>query len=521
MAGIVIIGGGVTGLSAGIHLLADGGQAHRVTVCERHTVPGGNLTGWTRGGCHIDNCVHWLTGTNPATALYREWVMSGALDGVEIRHPDSLYTCRIGGDELALWRDAARVERAMLWYSPEDTRAVRRLFRAVRAFQALAGLTDGGTDVLRPALPGLPGLALYARLTTGELAQRFRHPLLRRFLTALCDTHFSALAQIAVMAHFFAGNADLPAGGSAAMAERMASRFRSLGGVLRLGTAAESVDLAGSGGDRRACGVTVRQGTQTLHIPADYVIITADPVTVCGHILDAPMPAALARRYAAQPPQRFSAVQAAFACPSGRVGFSGELILPFPTGGNACPHASSVLLREFSHEPDFAPPGYTVVQVMAFCGEPEARRILAMSRPEYAALKRDIARTFAGIVEEVCPAVGGEGDIRLSDVWTPATYRRYVGTETGSFLGFPLLPGELLRNGAAELAEHLLSGRLDGSPAGTVPGVENVLLAGQWLRAPGGLPVAAGEGRRAARAAERFLRGMGRVHVRLAGAEKT
>ena len=49
MAGIVIIGGGVTGLSAGIHLLADSEQAHRVTVCERHTVPGGNLTGFGGG----------------------------------------------------------------------------------------------------------------------------------------------------------------------------------------------------------------------------------------------------------------------------------------------------------------------------------------------------------------------------------------------------------------------------------------------------------------------------------------
>ena len=147
MAGIVIIGGGVTGLSAGIHLLADSEQAHRVTVCERHTVPGGNLTGWVRGGCYIDNCVHWLVGTNPATALYREWVKLGALDGAEIRHPDSLYTCRLDGEEIALWRDAARVERAMLWYSPADGREIRRLFRAVRALQSLSGRTapaDGG-----------------------------------------------------------------------------------------------------------------------------------------------------------------------------------------------------------------------------------------------------------------------------------------------------------------------------------------------------------------------------------------
>ena len=361
---------------------------------------------------------------------------------------------------------------------------------------------------------------MYARLTTGELAQRFRHPLLRQFLTAVCDTSFSALAQLAVMAQFCAGNADLPAGGSAAMAERMAARFRSLGGVLRLGTEAESIDLSGTGGIRRACGVTVRQGTRVMHIPADYVIVTADPATVCGRILDAPLPAALARRYADQPPQRFSAVQAAFACPSARVGFSGELILPFPAGEDACPHASSVLLREFSHEPGFAPQGYTVVQAMAFCGEQEARRILSLSRPAYAALKQDIARTFAGILEAVCPPVGGEEKLRLLDVWTPATYRRFVGTETGSFMSFPMLPGDGFRNGAAELAERLLSGRLPGCPAGTVSGIENVLLAGQWLRAPGGLPIAAGEGRRAAGAAERFLLRAGRVQVRLAGAEE-
>ena len=295
MAGIVIIGGGVTGLSAGIHLLADSEQAHRVTVCERHTVPGGNLTGWVRGGCYIDNCVHWLVGTNPATALYREWVKLGALDGAEIRHPDSLYTCRLDGEEIALWRDAARVERAMLWYSPADGREIRRLFRAVRALQSLSGLT-GGAGLLRRTAAGLPELAVYARLTTGELAQRFRHPLLRQFLTAVCDTSFSALAQLAVMAQFCAGNADLPAGGSAAMAERMAARFRSLGGVLRLGAEAKSIDLSGTGRIRRACGVTVRQGTRVMHIPADYVIVTADPATVCGRILDAPLPAALARR---------------------------------------------------------------------------------------------------------------------------------------------------------------------------------------------------------------------------------
>lgn len=70
MANIIIIGGGVAGLSAGIYAQLNG---HNATIYERHFKAGGNLTGWDRGGYHIDNCIHWLTGTNPATKQYNMW----------------------------------------------------------------------------------------------------------------------------------------------------------------------------------------------------------------------------------------------------------------------------------------------------------------------------------------------------------------------------------------------------------------------------------------------------------------
>ena len=516
MADIVIIGGGVTGLSAGIHLLLDGGAAHRVTICEKHTVPGGNLTGWNRGGCHIDNCIHWLNGTNPTTKLYREWVRLGALEGVEIRKRDSLYTCRIGTDELSLWRDAGRIERAMLWYSPHDKREIHRLFRAVRTLQALSGLSGSDSEASSRSLSGLAGLMSYATLTTGELAERFQHPLVRQFLTAICDTSFSALAQLTIMAQFCGGNADLPVGGSAAMAERIAERFRSLGGTLRLGSHVESVELKCCSNGRRAVGVNVRQGGQNLRLPADYVIATADPATICGKILDVPLPAPLVRLYKAQPPRRFSAVHAAFVLPSERINFSDELSLPFPVREAVCPHGTSVLLREFTHEPDFAPPGYTVVQVMTLCNEEQARHILTLSRPEYLAFKQDVARVFTDILNDICPPAPGQDPARLLDVWTPATYRRFIGTEIGSFMSFIMTPQTVPHDSLAAIRERIRIGH----PVGSVPDVENVLLAGQWLRVPGGLPIAAGEGQRAAEAARRFLRAQepGRIHVRLAGA---
>ena len=100
MAEILIIGGGVAGLSAGIYAQLNG---HHATICERQKMTGGNLTGWQRGEYHIDNCIHWLTGTNPNTNLYKMWTDLGALGDVKVYQPDLLYTYEEGGVRLSLY----------------------------------------------------------------------------------------------------------------------------------------------------------------------------------------------------------------------------------------------------------------------------------------------------------------------------------------------------------------------------------------------------------------------------------
>lgn len=516
MADIVIIGGGVTGLSAGIHIL-EAGEQHRVTICEAHARPGGNLTGWERKGYQIDNCIHWLNGTHPSTPLYREWVKLGALgDGVKIRKRDSLYTCRVGQDEMTLWRDQARVEREMRWYASRNGREIGRLFRAVRGLQGISGLDTGGGHRVIDTVD----LLRYARMTTGELADRFSHPLIRRFLTAVCGREFAAIAQLEIMAQFCGGNADLPAGGSAAMAERIADRFRSLGGILRLSTRVERVEYERKreGYDRHVRAVWARQGAHSLHIPADLVILTCDPAVACPEILGVSLPPELAQRYTntaiAGHGRRFSAVQAAFSCPRVRIGFHGDLILPPPQGFSCAAEGTSLLLREFSHEPQFAPPGRTVIQIMAVCDEREARRILSLPPAAYKDFKQEFVALCTPVLEEVCPRVRGAGDIQPLDVWTPATYRRFTGSEVGSFMGFTMMPKDMVRDGLIRLG-----GKLKLCPAhGRIPGLDNILLTGQWLHAPGGLPIAAGEGAQVAKAAARLLQERGRIRVEPAGA---
>ena len=72
MTDLVIIGGGISGLSAGI--LAQK-QGYKTLILEKNQMLGGECTGWNRQGYHIDNCIHWLVGCNKekpsASALER------------------------------------------------------------------------------------------------------------------------------------------------------------------------------------------------------------------------------------------------------------------------------------------------------------------------------------------------------------------------------------------------------------------------------------------------------------------
>lgn len=67
MTKVVIIGGGISGLSAEIHASQVG---YKTEIFEKNATAGGLCSGWDRQGYHIDNCIHYLTGCKPTDELY-------------------------------------------------------------------------------------------------------------------------------------------------------------------------------------------------------------------------------------------------------------------------------------------------------------------------------------------------------------------------------------------------------------------------------------------------------------------
>ena len=468
MKKVIIIGGGVAGLSAGITAQKMG---YDTEIIEKNKTAGGNLCGWDRSGFHIDNCLHWLTGTQKGSELYRLWKDLGALENGIIQLP-FLYKSTDGKDEATFHFDTYRAEAEFSRLSPRDEKRTHAFFDAVRVSMRMQVGKATPLDRIKHAKNAL----IYGKENLFSFASRFYHPLLRQCFTDFIGGEFSALALIYAYAAFASGNGALPRGGSQKMADDIASTYKRLGGRLTLGDSAEEVRIE----NRRAVEVRLKSGEVRR---GDAFLLACDPAVSFARLLpEVSIPQRLLsmyRRRNAFP--IFSSFHAAFAVDAETLPFRCSTVVNIAPFFSDARRISRLFLREFSHEPAFSPKGKQIVQTMFFLHEEECRKWLSLSsdKEKYEKEKRDLAETLLHGFVAAFPSLSGR--VSLLDSWTPATYHRYFGGFYGAYLGF----------GTTEKALPLAA-----SPK--IEGVKNLLLATQWLQPPGGLPIAAMQGRRAA-----------------------
>ncbi len=471
MAKILIVGGGVSGLSAGIYAQLSG---HQAVIYEKHSIAGGNLTGWQRGEYHIDNCIHWLTGTNPNTKTYKMWQELGVLGDIEIMQSESLYTCEHLGNRLSLYNDLDKLKKEMLALSPQDRREILCLIGTVRMLQYMSGI--GGDEHNKKCglsyyLRNLPTLLKYHSLSTGELSKRFKSPLIRQFISCFLGDDFASLGLLFVFAHYTAENGGIPRGSSYAMAQRMINRFISLGGELVTSVGVTKIDIKNG----MATHATLSTG-ETVNF--DYVVITADPKMVFGKILNFDMPKQFKRIYNDKRLIRFSSYHCAFSCETDDLGFKGDFIFEVPEEYQKKLHTKHLILREFSHESSFSPKGKSIIQTLTFCSEDDSNTFIRLRQNKlaYQSLKEELATIIKELIVEKLPFL--KDKLYCIDVWTPATYNRYIGSEIGSYMSFAMPP--------KYIPIHAKN---------RIKGIKNIVLATQWQQVPGGLPIASSCGK--------------------------
>ncbi len=473
---VLIIGGGVAGLAAGIYAQKNGLQA---TICERHALSGGLCSYWMRKGYTIDNCVHWLTGTNPTTDIYQVWRDTGVLgDDVPIYRSDFFMQVEHNGKTLHLWRDKDKLRKEMLRVSPEDQDAIEEFVHLVDIYKDTVLIARKPTEQLHwweyPRLIWKMRKIgkhhrIYSKMSIPDFAARFKSPLIREFLLAYFPEFYNTSSLLFVFAAFCSDNADLPAGGSKGLIERMVKRFQDLGGTLLCNYEATQLEIH----DQRVEAVTFKNGETLL---ADYVIGACDMYHLYTHLLpencwDEYMTEHF-RSNAARYPS-YGSFNAYFAVdhttttmPDGAIALEAR---DLTINNKPIPY---ILVKHFNYEPSFAPAGKSVLQVIFTQYEQDYEYWDTLRKTDYAAYRQEKKRVAAhlqGLLEE--RFVELQGHLELLDTCTPATNTRFCNSHKGSYMCFALTPYN-------ERICH----------TGRVQGLRNMWLAGQQLQAPGGLP---------------------------------
>ncbi|GGS54297.1 phytoene dehydrogenase [Streptomyces cinerochromogenes] len=272
----MVVGAGLAGLSAALHLL---GSGRRVTVVERDTLPGGRAGRLDLGGYQIDTGPTVLTMPDLAEEAFAA-VGDSLYRRVELIPLHPAYRARFAdGSTLDVHTDAdamtAEVER---FAGPDEAAGylrlrdwLTRLHRAqMRRF--IDANFDSPLDLLNTDLARLAALGGFGRLDA-RIGRFVRDERLRRVFSfqALYAgvPPARALAAYAVIAYMdTVAGVYFPRGGVHALPRAMADAAADAGGDLRYGQ--EVIRLERSG-DRVTAVVTDQD-----RIPCDAVVLTPD-----------------------------------------------------------------------------------------------------------------------------------------------------------------------------------------------------------------------------------------------------
>lgn len=481
---VLIVGGGIAGLSAGCYLQMNG---FKTTILEKYSLPGGCCTSWKRKKYTVNGCIHWLVGTQGKSSLNRIWRELGALENRQILyHRDFVRFEQPGRESLLISTNLDQMEKALIEAAPEDRRRIASFVSASRRLRDFRLPTESPPELwgarnrvefAARVLPHARDLARWKRISIQDFSKGFKNPLLRRIFPLLYDfDDFSMLAVALNHAWLDRKLAGYPIGGSLEFAKAIEKRYRALGGEIRYQSQVDKITVR----NHRASGVVLRDGTA---LDSDFVVSACDGYTTLYRMLDGQYVSDELHDYY----RRFKI-------------FQPLMLFSFGVKRPLKEHEPSVLGINFPLKKPIELTGLRHERVTAQIYNfdptlvPENGSIVKLSLKSdyrYWSNLRQNRRTYRDEKNKLCDLIvenlderfsGISDDIEIRDVASPATFERYTGNWQGTYEGW--IP--TTENMGKQLKKSL-------------PGLGHFYMAGHWTVPGGGVPTAAITGLHVAR----------------------
>jgi len=472
---VIIIGGGITGLTAGVYAQKCGFDT---TILESHSIAGGNCTSWKRKGYLFEGGMHWLSGSNKNERINKLWRYIGALnDNVKIHYDEPFVEYNHNGTPICLYRDVNRTEQHFLELSPQDAKEIKRFCKNIRKVQKLSmPISDlKGVKATKRTHPPLSLffaaisanflMRKYGKISNVDYANRFSHEGIRNFIGALSMGEAISMLFF-TMGTLARGDGGFPEGGSLPFVGRIEQHYTKLGGKIHFNARADRVVVENG----KATGVI----SGNKHFPADAVIVTSDTMAI-EKLFDAlPNCAWLDEMRKKTEPTNCALVSLGINADLKKYPARPLIRLkdPVQIGNITC---KSLMTNNYACDPVYSPEGKTAMTIQLY-GDTYDFWKKARAENRYEEEKEKIGNAVIEALTAYIPEMAGK--VEVCDVATQLTYERYCGTWKGSFM-------------------TAITGALGKVYPSVIKGLDNVYFAGQRIMPPGGLPPALMTGRTA------------------------
>lgn len=483
---VIIIGAGIAGMTAGIHLQRNG---YNTEIFELHTLPGGLCTAWQRKGYTIDGCLHWLVGSSFTDNFYNLW--DELIDMKKVQcHEYDLYMVveDASGKSITVFTDIEKLEEEFLKKAPEDEKIIREFTGAARKLSRFIMPNDvlpeglsiaEGIRLFRKALPYLPTALRYVRVTTKDFAARCKNELLRKTFEMMFVPEMSVVFLLFTLVWFHRKSAGYPIGGSLAFSQRIAKAYLDSGGKIHYRSHVAKIITKGALSKAIACGVQLSTGAT---YNADIVISAADGHSTIFEMLEEKFLDKNFKKYYSQYNPFPSFLQVSMGIKRMFNKEPHELFVPLSKPLQVDPETKKDYLgfRIFNFDKTLAPKGKTVISVLLTSYNYRYWQDLRRNNPsKYSDEKKRILDFVIDAAEKRFGNI--KKNLDMTDVSTPATVIRYTNNWKGSLEGWLLDP----KVGFSQMKKEL-------------KGLKNFYMAGQWVQPGGGVPGALISGRQVA-----------------------
>jgi prolycopene isomerase len=460
---VVVIGGGLGGLSAGAHLASKG---LKVLVLEQHHKVGGCATNFTRGEFVFETSLHEMNGGGPIDTPGTYALLAGC--GVYDKLADDLY--RLPDFYRSVYPDGLDVTMPADWEGWDAALTERWPDQAegIDLFHATCEKTFADALEVLDLYRYSPLKAFLTRATV-PLKQKTLYSWNGRSARELMDECFTNEDIKAVVSQLWVyygpPTKDLAAlelltatysyltegvwhvkGTSQVMSDAYAELIRELGGEVKTGTLVTGIIIE----DGMARGVTTEFGDTYT---ARYVVANTDPYQLVFTLIgEENLPAVYVKKIKGiRPANSLFGVYLGLSVDLKKLGYTDTEI--FMNGskdsavmyenmmsGNFAEGGSSITIYTNYGDPVYAPPGKSIVVLHAY-GDFD---LWPKDQAEYARMKEEKARELITLAARVIPEIADPANVAVMEVITPVDLKEFTMNEGGVVYGPAATPDQFL-----------------------------------------------------------------------------